>query len=341
MATTGVPTVVGALGVTALLLAGLVAMLTALLDVMTTLLLCLAGLLAADLLLRLRSLLRRRRAAAAPESATESVLLRVLCHELRSPVGALTALTRTLADERRPVPASDRRLMLRLAREQAAHLDGLWRQAVDWTRGVTTGGEPRVPLDRVLPAMVAAWPADRVRLSVSRAAGHRPVDAQRVRQVLVNLVGNALRHGPAHGQVRLTATVRAGDLVLVVSDEGRRYAGLRAALRRTVPPTGMSGLGLWIVRRLVDTEGGSIRAYPLRPSGAAVEVVFPADRRRRGRGWWAAARRPGRGWPGWATGWPARVGIRGTRAVSAFRLTGGHRVQSHQGSAVRGEARRP
>jgi len=324
--------------------------------------LVLTGLLAVDLVLRARSLLCRRgsRSPAEPDGrpsrgdpAVESVLLRALCHELRSPIGTLTALTRTLADERQAVTVADRRAMLSLARDQAVHLDGVWRQAVAWARGVTEDGEPPVPLARILPAVVAAWPPSRVRLSVSPDAGRRLVNAQRVRQVLLNLVDNALRHGPRRGPVRVTATVRAGDLVIMVADEGQHCADLLAALRRPAPPGGMSGLGLWIVRRLVDVDGGTIRAYPLRPRGVAVEVSLPAqptpwpDATRRAE----PVRQPepvGRarllrllsGWPGWATVWPGRFAVPGTRAVSASRPTGGQRVQPHQGSAVHGEAGR-
>ena len=339
----------------------------------------LAGLLAADLALRARSLLRRRDRRARPpgagassarcDPAWESLLLRVLCHELRSPISTLTALTRRLADERQTVPAADRRAMLSLVRDQAAHLDGIWRQVVAWTRGTTGGGDPPVPLARILPVLAAAWPPDQVRLSVSPSAARRPVDAQRMRQVLQNLVDNALRHGPRRGRVHLTATVRAGDLVIVVADEGSHCADLLAALDRPTPPSGVSGLGLWIVRRLVGLDGGTVRAYPVRPRGVAVEVSLPArpnrpgssrgagpDRRPRSAGRPRSTGRPrptrglvrvgralavwlGRGWPGRATGWPGRAAVPGTRAMS-LHPTGGHRVQPYQGSAVHGEAGR-
>ncbi|MFD0788658.1 hypothetical protein ACFQZ8_32480, partial [Micromonospora azadirachtae] len=50
------------------------------------------------------------------------LLLRVLCHEFRTPVTSLTSLTGALADERRELTAADRRAIIRLARDQAAHL---------------------------------------------------------------------------------------------------------------------------------------------------------------------------------------------------------------------------
>ncbi|MEU5781775.1 sensor histidine kinase [Micromonospora lupini] len=212
-----------------------------------------------------------------PAGVDAGLLLRVLCHEFRTPVSALTSLTRALADERRTLTGADRRAIIELARDQAAHLQGLLRDATAGA-GVlapTAPPEATVPLAGILREVAALVPAGRRRARATRRAGSWPVPAGRTRQVLVNLVENALRHGPAGGHVGIYAALRGPGLSIVVTDEGRVDEALLVALRRPAPVAGMSGLGLWIVRRLVAVDGGVLRAHRLRPRGVALEVLLP------------------------------------------------------------------
>ncbi|MEV4825551.1 HAMP domain-containing sensor histidine kinase [Micromonospora sp. NPDC049274] len=216
--------------------------------------------------------------AESPAGVDPDLLLRVLCHEFRTPVSALTSLTRALADERRTLTGADRRAITELARDQAAHLQGLLRNA---TAGVgvlapTAAPEATVPLAGILREVAALVPAGRRRARATRRAVSWPVPAGRTRQVVVNLVENALRHGPAGGHVGIYAAQRGPGLSIVVTDEGRVDDALLVALRRPAPAVGMSGLGLWIVRHLVAVDGGVLRAHRLRPRGVALEVLLPA-----------------------------------------------------------------
>ncbi|WP_328654299.1 HAMP domain-containing histidine kinase [Micromonospora sp. NBC_00330] len=215
-----------------------------------------------------------------PAAADSELLLRVLCHEFRTPISTLTSLTRALADERRELTGDDRRAISELARDQAAHLQSLLRDATAGT-GVltpTSQPEPAVALSGILREAAALVPVGRRRARATREAASCPVPAGRTRQVLVNLVQNALRHGPPDGQVGLYATVRGPGLSILVTDEGRVDDALLVALRRPAPAVGMSGLGLWIARQLVATDGGALRAHRLRPRGVALEVLLPMAR---------------------------------------------------------------
>ncbi|MGW5580503.1 sensor histidine kinase [Micromonospora chokoriensis] len=209
--------------------------------------------------------------------ADPELLLRVLCHEFRTPISTLTSLTRALADEHRELSGADRRAITELARDQAAHLQSLLRDATAGTGALalTPEPEPTVALAGILREAAALVPVGRRRVRATRLAGSCPVPAGRTRQVLVNLVENALRHGPSQGQVGLYATVRGPGLSVLVTDEGRVDDALLAALRRPAPAHGMSGLGLWIVRQLVAVDGGALRAHRLQPRGAALEVLLP------------------------------------------------------------------
>lgn len=212
-----------------------------------------------------------------PPTADSELLLRVLCHEFRTPISTLTSLTRALADEQRELSGADRRAITELARDQAVHLQSLLRDATAGTGALTLAPppEPAVPLAGILREAAALVPAGRRRARATRRAGACPVPAGRTRQVLVNLVENALRHGPPDGQVGLYATLRGPGLSVLVTDEGRVDEALLSALRRSTPAVGMSGLGLWIVRQLVVTDGGALRVHRLRPRGLALEVLLP------------------------------------------------------------------
>ena len=90
------------------------------------------------------------------------------------------------------------------------------------------------------------------------------VDRERILLVLANLIGNAIRYGPASGTVTLRATPRDGFLRFEVSDQG---PGVPAAYRQTIfdkyvrvpgAPAGGAGLGLYIAREIVRAHGGEI-----------------------------------------------------------------------------------
>jgi signal transduction histidine kinase len=213
----------------------------------------------------------RLRRAPRPDPAL--LLLRSVCHELRPPVATLSSLVRALESQ----PSETRRGELaQLAGEYAAHAEAVLRQAAAAAAGLSGPEDTAVPLHRVLPSVAATVPDDRLALSVSPGAARCLVSGRPTRQILLNLVSNAVRHSP--GQIRLTAGVRRRRLRLAVADQGGLTDDLRRALHRRTPPPGAKGLGLWVVRQLVDAQGGSLRARSLSPRGVALEVLLPRAR---------------------------------------------------------------
>ncbi|MGE0324649.1 MAG: PAS domain-containing sensor histidine kinase [Polyangiaceae bacterium] len=107
-----------------------------------------------------------------------------------------------------------------------------------------------------------------------------PLDAERIRQVLVNLLQNGLHASPE--PVTLEARVRNNELILRVVDSGRGFEGDPEALFEPFHTTRTqgTGLGLAIARRMVELHGGSITASNLLDEttgvrGACFEVRLP------------------------------------------------------------------
>jgi two-component system OmpR family sensor kinase len=107
------------------------------------------------------------------------------------------------------------------------------------------------------------------------------VDRVRVEQALGNLVDNALRHG--EGEVKLSAASAGGAVELHVTDEGRGFppgfvdeAFERFARSDQARSQGGSGLGLSIVRAVVEAHGGTVQAANRPGGGTDVWIVLPA-----------------------------------------------------------------
>ncbi|NCC34043.1 MAG: HAMP domain-containing protein [Chloroflexia bacterium] len=112
------------------------------------------------------------------------------------------------------------------------------------------------------------------------------VDPQRISQVLGNLVGNALRHTPADGQITLSAQVVDGGVAFAVSDTGHgiapadlphifdRFYRVDRARSRSA---GGAGLGLAIARRIIETHGGTITATSTLGDGTTMRFVLPLE----------------------------------------------------------------
>jgi histidine kinase len=110
------------------------------------------------------------------------------------------------------------------------------------------------------------------------------VDEQRTRQILTNLIGNALTYTSAEGRVIVSGARRSGNAIIEVADTG---AGLAAEdLDRVFErfyrvaghdrPAGGSGIGLTIARSLARAQGGEVSATsPGRGRGSTFTLTFP------------------------------------------------------------------
>jgi signal transduction histidine kinase len=118
-------------------------------------------------------------------------------------------------------------------------------------------------------------------------------DAPRLTQVFVNLLANANKFAPPGSVVRVGGAVDAGRIALWVEDEGPGLPDAGAAplfdrfVRRASdgegageePEAGGMGLGLWIVRSIVERHGGTIEAVPSgQGRGTRMRVVLPLER---------------------------------------------------------------
>ncbi|MCP2296763.1 His Kinase A (phospho-acceptor) domain-containing protein [Nocardia amikacinitolerans] len=213
-------------------------------------------------------------------------LIANVSHELRTPITALHAVLENLVDGvSEPDPST-----LRTALAQTERLGLLVSELLDLSSieaGALALDRENVPIAPLLAEVVAeaevmaAALGRGVRFSTDVRPDTACVDADRARlhQVLINLLDNAARHGPAGGEVRITARAQHGELVIDVQDEG---PGIPAAERATVfdrftrggrTNGGGTGLGLAISRWLVDLHGGTIAVAD---PGSRIRVVLPA-----------------------------------------------------------------
>lgn len=225
---------------------------------------------------------------------TRRRLLSDLAHELRTPVATITAYVDGLRDG---VATWDDDVA-QVISEQSARLT---RLAAD-IREVSLAQEGALPLvlgDHPLGPLVTtavegareAYRGKGVDLRIETSAAPDVlvrVDPERIAQVLVNLLGNALRHTDPGGHVAVDLTRAGTDAVLTVSDSGegmtrdqvahvfeRFYRGDTARDR----DRGGSGIGLTVSRALVDQHGGSLVAESPGPGqGSTFTVRLPALR---------------------------------------------------------------
>ncbi|KFI08900.1 ATP-binding protein [Massilia sp. BSC265] len=214
-------------------------------------------------------------------SRVKDEFLAMLGHELRNPLSPIVA-SLDLMDMRNEASSQRERTIMR---RQVNHLRRLVDDLLDVSR-IASGKlqiELRpVNLAEVVRHVVASFPGRPVEATVPEAAWVMG-DESRLTQVLNNLLSNAARFGKETTRVRLG--VEGGAARLAVSDDG---VGMdREMLERVFDPffqapqplarhTGGLGLGLAIVRRIVELHGGTVSAHSEGPGkGSCFEVVLP------------------------------------------------------------------
>lgn len=220
--------------------------------------------------------------------------LSMVSHELRTPLSAIVGWADMLTGGLVPHARQDHALQAirRSAHEQVRLLEELLDAArieagqqdldyapIDWRTVLRDAWEI------VEPAAEAKGLEYGLVLDSGAAADPFYGDAARLRQIMSNLFSNAVKYTPAGGKVSTRLRRSAGMAEIVVSDTGRgippEFLPLvfepfqQADSRRRGPQRGF-GLGLWIVRRLVEAHGGEVRvASDGQDRGATITVRLP------------------------------------------------------------------
>jgi two-component system sensor histidine kinase KdpD len=226
----------------------------------------------------------------ASATAAKSSFVAIASHELRTPLTALLGFSELLA--RRSFEAAEVRRMAELMQRETERLARIVDDFLDLSRLERGLGL------RLAPAAVAVAPALAAAVELfRRAESHRILlefdeklpailaDPDALDRILKNLVSNAIKYSPAGSTVRVTArTADAASVEVSVHDEGRgippdalprvfepyyRAPGAAGAARGT-------GLGLAVVKSLIEAHGGTIRLESAPGRGTRVTFVLPA-----------------------------------------------------------------
>ena len=229
---------------------------------------------------------------------SRELFLATLGHDLRAPLNAMILSAEVL---KRSGQLDDENT--EIASRMAAFgqvMTGMIHDLLDFTRTRLGAGMPLsvAPLDlrtlcqEVLSEFRAAHPDHSVRFE-SAGDLRGQWDAARLRQVLSNLVGNAIEHGDDSGAIEILATSEDSKVLLSVTNEGPVIAP--SALKTLFDPfvrapsthgsnkRGGIGLGLYIAREIVLAHGGSIAVESSDATGTVFTVRLPRENEKEAR----------------------------------------------------------
>ena len=212
-------------------------------------------------------------------------LVSTVAHELRSPLTSVKGFTATLLNKWDRFNDEQRLLMLQTVNADADRVTRLITELLDVSRIDAGRLELRrqvvdlgAAVRRLVDARVASGdPPDRFEVVDADNLPEMWLDPDKMDQVLANLVDNAIRHGA--GRVTITLAPVDDGLALLVTDEGD---GVAEEIRNLVfrrfwraGRRGGTGLGLYIVKGLVEAHGGSVAVEEAASGGAAFRIVLP------------------------------------------------------------------
>ena len=224
-------------------------------------------------------------------SALRADFVSLVSHELRSPMAAVIGAARTLQGRWRELTVDQRESFLALIGDETSRLADLVGDVLDTSRieaGTFSFSFSDVDLGELLRDVAAAaeFGQDEVRVSteVNGALPHLRGDRERLRQVVQNLVDNAVKYSPAGADVRISARAENGLVRVEVRDQGPGIPlddqklifekfGRSTVAGGAKPGT---GLGLFIARSIAEAHGGSLEVDSALARGSIFTLELPA-----------------------------------------------------------------
>ncbi|HEY0541846.1 MAG TPA: ATP-binding protein [Actinoallomurus sp.] len=217
-------------------------------------------------------------------------LVSTVAHELRSPLTSVKGFTATLLAKWHRFNDDQKRVMLETVNADADRVTRLITELLDVSRIEAGRLEMRRQVVDVVEEVrkvvkgrvVAGEPASRFQVEALDELPEMWLDPDKVDQILGNLVENAVRHGAGTVTIVVEPDSRKQGAVVSVRDEGEGIPPeavprvFRQFWRGHGQPRGGTGLGLYIVKGLVEAHGGSITVRRAPSGGAEFRFSLPA-----------------------------------------------------------------
>jgi signal transduction histidine kinase len=225
-------------------------------------------------------------------SALRADFVSLVSHELRSPMAAVIGAARTLQDRWRTLSVGQREAFLALIADETNRLAALIGDVLDTSRieaGTFSYSFTDVDLGRLVEDTVATARVglDDVRLRATLTGRVPPIrgDRERLRQVLTNLIDNAVKYSAAGDEVDVVVQPANGIVRISVADHG---PGIPLDQQRLIfekfgrgdnlggGAKPGSGLGLFIARSIAEAHGGTVEVQSRPNEGATFTLTLPA-----------------------------------------------------------------
>lgn len=224
---------------------------------------------------------------------TKSQYMRKVAHELRGPLGMIRTALGAVLETPSAMPREQRLDLMRRAYRRSGELAEVTQQLLTLARARTNSAAVmRAPLQ---PVAVAATVIDEVRASAEKkgitlvvsadpSTGEILGDAEGLADLMNNLLSNAIRYTPSGGRVEFRLRQEGDGVAIEVADTGigirqedlpKIYEEFyRSKAAREAVPEG-SGLGMAIVKAVVDRHGGAIAVESAVGKGTRVTITIP------------------------------------------------------------------
>jgi K+-sensing histidine kinase KdpD len=220
-----------------------------------------------------------------------SEIMATLSHELRTPLAAIKGYSTAMLMEEVQWPEDKRREFLSLIDAECDNLQSMIGEILD--SSLIDVGQLHIELQPVRLQYIAREAAEEMqhRTDIHRIVVDIPpsfpivdADPRRIKQVMRNILDNAIKYSPNGGLIMIRGQVRATDVVISVSDQGvgispedliplfEKYFRVKSPTGYNVPGT---GLGLPVARGIVEAHGGRIWAESKVSQGTTLSFSLP------------------------------------------------------------------